>query len=282
MTFPRYPSLLLLLFTVWACATGSKSDTDGDNQGGTDANSSANSTGGAGSAAASTVSSTSTGSSTGGTGGTSGAGGGSTASAGGSGGATSSSSSASTTGAGGAGGGSIIAAGDLVITELMNNPSAVTDANGEWFEIYNPGTMTVNMKGLVIRHQDPMKDPTAVSSIASDVFVSAKSYVVLGLNGNTATNGGVTVHYVYPSTVNLNNTADYLAIETTDTPPLIIDATTYDQLSGLDPKGKSRNLNPLFLTAMDNNDDTHFCEATSVIVGSTDLGTPGAPNDPCN
>ncbi|MFP6685594.1 MAG: lamin tail domain-containing protein [Polyangiaceae bacterium] len=282
MTFPRYPSLLLLLFTVWACATGSKSDTDGDNQGGTDANSSASSTGGAGSAAASTVSSTSTGSSTGGTGGTSGAGAGSTGSAGGSGGATSSSSSASTTGAGGAGGGSTIAVGDLVITELMNNPSAVTDANGEWFEIYNPGMMTVNMKGLVIRHQDPMKDPTAISSIASDVFVSAKSYVVLGLNGNTATNGGVTVHYVYASAVNLNNTADYLAIETTDTPPLIIDATTYDQLSGLDPKGKSRNLNPLFLTAMDNNDDTHFCEATSVIVGSTDLGTPGAPNDPCN
>mgnify|MGYP003954133147 CR=1 FL=1 len=164
----------------------------------------------------------------------------------------------------------------------MNNPSAVSDEQGEWFEVYNPGAVAINMNGLVIRHQDPMKDPNATTLISADVYVSAKGYVVLGLNNDTTTNGGVTVKYVYPKEVNLNNTADYLALETTSSPAVIVDATSYDQTSGLDPSGKSRSLNPSFLSAAENDDDLHFCEANTLIVGSTDYGTPGGPNDPCN
>ena len=63
---------------------------------------------------------------------------------------------------------------------------------------------------------------------------------------------------------------------------MVIDETTYDETSGLDPSGKSRTLNPLFLSASSNDDDTNFCEAASTIPSSTDLGTPGGPNDPCN
>ncbi len=37
------------------------------------------------------------------------------------------------------------ASSDLIITEIMQNPSAVEDANGEWFEIYNSGSSPVDM-----------------------------------------------------------------------------------------------------------------------------------------
>ena len=56
----------------------------------------------------------------------------------------------------------------------------------------------------------------------------------------------------------------------------------YDEASGLDPSGISRSLDPLFLSASSNDDDTNFCEAKSMVPGGMDLGTPGAPNDACN
>jgi hypothetical protein len=35
--------------------------------------------------------------------------------------------------------------GALIITEIMKNPSAVGDSDGEWFEIYNNGSQDINI-----------------------------------------------------------------------------------------------------------------------------------------
>jgi hypothetical protein len=35
------------------------------------------------------------------------------------------------------------------------------------------------------------------------------------------------------------------------------------------------------MTMSGNDDDTNFCAAKTPIAGSTDLGTPGKPNDSC-
>lgn len=170
------------------------------------------------------------------------------------------------------------APGDLVITEIMNNPSSVADNQGEWFELKNVSSSSIDLSGLVIRHQGITVDPNAMVTINQSVVIPAGGYVVLGLNGNTATNGGINVDYVYPSNVNLSNTSDYLAIE--DGLGTIIDEVSYDSASGLNPNGKSRNLDPSFLNDIDNDDDTHFCEATSTM-GAGDKGTPAGSNDPC-
>ena len=89
------------------------------------------------------------------------------------------------------------------------------------------------------------------------------------------------VDYVYGSDVYLGNALDYLAIQTNDLTPLVIDVTEWDENSGLDPAGRSRSLDPNFMSAADNDNDTNFCEATSLIVGGTDYGTPGMANDSC-
>ena len=47
-----------------------------------------------------------------------------------------------------------------------------------------------------------------------------------------------------------------------------IDETAWDETSGLDPDGKSRNLDAAAMDATMNDDDGFFCEASSVIAGS--------------
>lgn len=166
--------------------------------------------------------------------------------------------------------------GDLVITEIMNNPS-VADTAGEWFELHNVSQSPIDLQGMSILHQANM--PSAVETITQSVVVQPGGFVVLGVNGDTTVNGNVNLDYVYTGSVSLNNTTDYLAIQ--DATAVIIDELTYSETSGLDPSGKSRNLDPAFMTALDNDSDMHFCEATSTIVGGMDQGTPGAPNDIC-
>src|SRR5262249_24118808 len=122
---------------------------------------------------------------------------------------------------------------------------------------------------------------TAIHIINQSVIVPPGGYVVLGADANPATNGGVNVDYQYAG-VNLSNASDYLAIQTNETPPTIIDKVSYTTSSGLNPNRASRNLDPSYLSASTNDTDTHWCAATSFINGTSgDKGTPGAPNDPC-
>ena len=44
-----------------------------------------------------------------------------------------------------------LSTGDLIITEIMQNPLAVSDANGEWFEVYNTTDHPIDMLGMTIR-----------------------------------------------------------------------------------------------------------------------------------
>jgi len=271
MKHPRTIGLVLLgsCAAIAACATGTEHDLDDDDDG-TNTTSQTSSSG-TDTAAGSGSGSTATGSAQGGAG-QGGAGQGGTGATGGTGG------SGGTAGTGGTGGS--ISPGDLVINEIMNNPSVVADDLGEWFEVFNDSTATIDLHGLAIRHQATAIDPNALHTISSSVTIAPGDYAVLGLNANTSTNGNVTIDYPYPGSVNLNNTSDYLAIETSS--QLVIDETSWDQTSGFDPDGSSRSLDPAFRSAATNDDDSNFCAASSFVTGSSgDLGTPGSGNDSC-
>ena len=43
-----------------------------------------------------------------------------------------------------------LVAGDLVITEVMQNPAAVSDSVGEWFELYNASTAPIDLRGMAV------------------------------------------------------------------------------------------------------------------------------------
>lgn len=181
--------------------------------------------------------------------------------------------SSGTGGSQGTGGSGELAAGDLVISEIMNNPGTVNDDSGEWLEIHNPTGQTIDLAGL------ELVSGSVVHTIASPVMVAPKGYVVLGVNATTATNGGVPVDYQYTQ-IKLQNTTGTLTLRTAGM--LVLDTTTYDEASGLDPDGQSRTLDPKFLSAAMNDTDMHWCAGTSFINGSSgDRGTPGKANDAC-
>ncbi len=164
--------------------------------------------------------------------------------------------------------------GDLVITEIMQNPYAVGDLQGEWFEVYNATDHDLDLAGLVIRDDDV---PSEAHIVSSSVVVPVGGYAVLGLNGDTATNGGVSVDYVY-DTVTLGNGSDGLVLEYNGA---VVDEVVWDNGATFpDPSGASMSLDPNFLDATANDDGSHWCAAT-VPYGDGDLGTPGAANPAC-
>ena len=165
-----------------------------------------------------------------------------------------------------------LVAGDLIISEVMYNPSAVSDSMGEWMEIYVQYQGTVNLGGLVIC------DNQGCTSIAGSLEVANGDYVVVGNNGDSATNGGATLHYDYGSGLaGLGNSGDTIELKYGTTVIDVVDFTTgFPNLNG-----ESMTLDPNNLDATANDDFFHWCGAATAF-GDGDLGTPGAANDSCN
>ncbi len=163
---------------------------------------------------------------------------------------------------------------DLVITEVMQNPSVVNDSEGEWFEIYNAGASDVDIDGFVIT--DLGSDAHTIDN-GGPLTISAGGYLVFGVNADFGINGGVNVDYQY-SGISLANGDDELILYMPDG-TTVVDQVAWDGGPVWpDPNGASMTLNPAKLNATDNDDGSNWYEATSTY-GAGDLGTPGAPND---
>ena len=100
--------------------------------------------------------------------------------------------------------------GDIVITEIMNNPVGVSDSDGEWFEIYNDSDKDINLKGCIVKDNDNDE-----FEIGSNLTIEEGEFLVFGRNNNSSSNGGVFVDYEY-SSFELANTEDEIIIECSD------------------------------------------------------------------
>ncbi len=178
--------------------------------------------------------------------------------------------SSDTTGGGGSGG-SNAQPGDIVITEIMQNPDAVYDSNGEWFEIYNASDHEIDLNGWIIRDLD-----TDSHTITSSVIIQPGEYLVLGNNADPNTNGGVNEAYQY-SGFYLANGADEIQLLLPDG-ATEIDRVQYDGgINWPDPTGASMYFTG---TASEDNDDgSKWAVSTLPWDGSAgDYGTPGYAN----
>ena len=157
----------------------------------------------------------------------------------------------------------------IVINEIMIDPAAVDDGAGEWFELYNAGGAEVNIQGWRI-----LSDSNELSTISDSLVIPAGGYVVLGNNGDTATNGGLTVNYVY-SGITLDNAADTLSLVYGD--GQIADSVSYNSTDFLISPGASIQL---IDPSLDNSMGANWRRAHTVWSGSAgDRGTPGEPNN---
>jgi len=161
--------------------------------------------------------------------------------------------------------------GDIVITEIMQNPSAVNDSEGEWFELYNATGMELDINGWTI--SDEGSDEHVIDN-GGPLMVPAMGYIVLGVNGDIGANGGVEVDYVYAGFF-LANGDDEIILTTPE--EVVIDRVAYDGGGSFpDPNGASMALSESEL-AGDNALGENWFES-AVAYGAGDFGTPGAAN----
>jgi len=170
----------------------------------------------------------------------------------------------------------LIGVGDLVITELMKDPTEVSDADGEWFELHNPTSVDVLLCADWTFADDDSDSFTLASGIT--VLVPAGGYAVLSRETDPGTNGGVPSDHGYATGMQLGNGADEVVLLHGG---VEIDRIEYDDgVDWPDPTGLSISLSPTALDASQNDDGASWCSASSVY-GDGDKGTPGAANDGC-
>ena len=163
--------------------------------------------------------------------------------------------------------------GDLAITELMPNPAAVGDTVGEWFEVI--AHRDVDLNGIVLdRLSDSM--PGNVVDAEACLRVTAGSFAVFARSADPGVNGGLP---------RVDGTFKFAMLSGSAANPgdvaifaggVLIDAVTWTSSRA----GRSRQLDPSYANAEDNDDPAYWCDGTQPY-GEGDLGTPGEPNAPC-
>ncbi len=173
-----------------------------------------------------------------------------------------------------------IGPGSIIINEIMYNPQAVSDEMGEWIELYNPTTVTFDLSGAVLR------SPITAQLTATYVFpagakIGPDGFLVVGINSDSATNGGATVTYSYAKDVNAIGYANQ-----TDTIELlsnnvVIDTVTWNVNAGWpNLSGFALSLSGWRSSAVLNDEAKNWCKATQQF-GKGDFGTPGWGNPKC-
>jgi hypothetical protein len=167
----------------------------------------------------------------------------------------------------------------LVINEVLANPGGtILDANGEWIELYNAGTLPVDLQGLVIA-DSAASGRRPYHLISSSVSVAPGGYVVLGNTTNTTNNGGVPVDYAYGAALQLANSLDAVKVaRVVGTDTLTLSRTQFSSPGISAVNGVSRELtNP----ALDNSnmDGSNWADPlVTAVYGPGGRGTPKAEN----
>jgi len=172
--------------------------------------------------------------------------------------------------------------GDLVINELMIDPAGISDAQGEWIELYNPTAIDFELSGLTFRITS-LSGATQEFIVNSSVMVPAREFVVLGKSTDPSWNGGVDVDYV--ASFSLPNGGDF-SLEVSNGTTLI-DSVSFVAVQV--PNGQSYQLHysegayVSVTNAVDNDDLSNWCPAFLFSYGTEALnyGSPGGLNHPC-
>ena len=155
---------------------------------------------------------------------------------------------------------------NIVVTEVMVNPSAVSDTYGEWFEIYNNDTISIDLAGW--RIADSEDDLHEIQTVSIEFYINPGDYLVLGRNVDNTVNGGYTADYGY-SSFQLSNSEDEIFL--VDNENRIVDEVEYQYPSFPFSSGASMYLKNI---DYDNNVDTSWA-MSDMEYGLGDLGTPG-------
>jgi len=161
---------------------------------------------------------------------------------------------------------------DVVVNEIMVNPSAVSDADGEWIELHNTSGSSIDLTDWTIRVDTDGNGSTSgdqYDNIFSGKTISAGGYFVICSNDDMSQNGGVDCDDDY--SFSLNNSSSHILLYDNDSSDSIykIEDVAYNttQGGGLDTPGQSM--------VYENGSPSTYNEST---YGDGDYGTPGSEN----
>ncbi len=168
-----------------------------------------------------------------------------------------------------------VGVGDIIITEIMKDPRAITDEKGEWFELRNMTTSPVSLHGWTIEDADGQSHK--ISSTPA-LTIGASALVVLGNNGNPATACGVDVDYAYSNFSLDNDGVDGIMLVAPD--GTVVDEVFYDDDTFPDVPGYSLMLHPGKMKSTWNDDGANWCLGP-LALDCEDWGTPNIYNPFC-
>jgi hypothetical protein len=157
--------------------------------------------------------------------------------------------------------------GDLVITEIMYNPSTTVgpDGDNEWIELWNNSDNPIDIGGLMIRDDDAHE-----AFVPPGIVVEAGAVVVLGAGDGSGWGYGFEPAAFYGSCSFNNSGGDVISVYAGE---LQIDkAHNYDEL-GLDA-GQSFTLQE-GVDGVGNDNIENWCGASTTFDTTGDLGSPG-------
>lgn len=164
--------------------------------------------------------------------------------------------------------------GELLITEIMYDPTSIPDAEGEWFEIYNNTNRNVDLYQVVIRKND--NDSHIINS---SIMLSPHQYYVCSRTKNAVS----VENYVYGTSISLNNTGASLSLNnygTNGTDGSQICLVNYGADGFPSGTGASIILSPDLFSNSLMVLGSSWCRSSSNY-NTGDKGTPGSANDIC-
>ncbi|MFT7518489.1 MAG: hypothetical protein ACI9MC_000620 [Kiritimatiellia bacterium] len=164
-----------------------------------------------------------------------------------------------------------IVTGDVIITEIMLSPAAVSVDKGQWVELRNMSGHIVDLSGWTL------SGTAGTVTIPSGVRLKADEMAVVGFEQDTALNGGVELDGVltgddgpWPSQ------GFHLSLLIDGLPVSVIAGQRWPEKSG-----NSIGLDALFNENLDATGPSTWCTNISTQLSGGDHGTPGATNDHC-
>jgi hypothetical protein len=154
----------------------------------------------------------------------------------------------------------------VLISELMKNPEAVPDADGEWIELFNAGTTSIDLGGCALARGE--QDVTIEGSLP----LGAGEYLTFA----NAESPGFVPDVVYSGLTLPNADAFTLRLSCGEQ---LLDEISVDPALPAQRAGHSLSLSGDAMDGLSNDAPAHFCEGTQSYGG--DYGTPGAANPVC-
>ncbi len=165
--------------------------------------------------------------------------------------------------------------GDLTLTEFQADTTVVAQYYGEWFEVRNNTSRTIDLQGVTFTCS------FGSFTVETSVGVLGGQHAVLGLSRDTTLNGGLTdVDYIYPfSSFNLARSADAIRVEYGG---VLIDEVAWTSAWPTSPDESHQVSRNAMTNEWANDLVVNWCPSTAYISGSGMRGTPGEQNRYCS